>query len=351
MSLVNDEKDDIFVATYKEIIFIIVVFTIILIILYPKEVLKQQILAEKSNYDLSMLYLKNLLKHHPEDETLMLALAEQSLRSGKKDLSLRLLELLLHSKKKKIRQKAILLSYELKKEVYFYYKTKEKKAKVYKELRYLFALIFTQKLYNEKELDKWYKEAIFIQSNKATYYFLRKKLALNPTNTKELEQAYYFAMKYNRFTDAKKYLGLLIRYDGSEKWQEAYYYMLIQFKKYRKAEKFLKIKAKYSVKWKERLAAFYLMKKRYKKSSYIYFTLFQKEKDYKKKREYFYKAIQALQAGNHLHAAAILGKRYENYYFKDREVREFLLKLYVATGHLDDAVKLSKKILHKEFRK
>ena len=84
MSHVDNEIEKVYVATYKELIFTFIVFSIILIVLYPKDLLKEQILAEKSNYDLSMLYLENLLDHDPNNESLMLILAEQSLRTGKK---------------------------------------------------------------------------------------------------------------------------------------------------------------------------------------------------------------------------------------------------------------------------
>ncbi|MDQ7066894.1 MAG: hypothetical protein Q9M40_02205 [Sulfurimonas sp.] len=109
MSYADDKIKKVYVITYKELIFTFLMFSVILIVLFPKDILKEQILAENSNYDLSMLYLKNLLKHSPEDESLMLILAEQSLRSGKRDLSLRLLELLLQSKNVEYRHKAHIL--------------------------------------------------------------------------------------------------------------------------------------------------------------------------------------------------------------------------------------------------
>lgn len=349
MSLVNDEKNDIFVITHKELLFVFVIFTIILTILYPKEILKQQILAENSNYDLSMLYLKNLLKHNPEDEVLMLTLAEQSLRSGKKDLSIRLLELLINSKKLKIRKKAVLLNYELQKSDYFYHRTKKARRKAMKSLRQLFAIIYNNKFYSPNRIEYWYKESIFLQNKKATYYFLRKKLQKDPTNIKELEQAYYLATYYNRFKDARRYITLLIRYDKKEKWQEAYYYMFIKFKKYKSAEKFLKIKAKHSKKWMQTLASFYLMRKEYKKASNVHYKLFQQTTNYKQKKLYFYQAIRDLQGGGYLHDAAKLGKKFERKYYKDREAREFLIKLYVATGHLDYASHISLEILRREY--
>ena len=119
MSSVNNSKE--YVASYKELIITFLVFCIILFMLYPKDLIKEQILAENSNYDLSMLYLKNMLKNDPSNESLMLLLASQSLRSGKKDLAYKLLELLHNSKDKTVRYKAFRESYILAKEDYFYF--------------------------------------------------------------------------------------------------------------------------------------------------------------------------------------------------------------------------------------
>ena len=56
MLAVNYEKK--YVGTYKEIALMFISFSIVLFFLYPKDMLNKQILSEKSNYDLSILYLK-----------------------------------------------------------------------------------------------------------------------------------------------------------------------------------------------------------------------------------------------------------------------------------------------------
>jgi len=352
MSYVDSEHKKSYVITYKELVFTFVVFCIILFVLYPKDLLKEQILSENSNYDLSMLYLKNLLQHSPEDESLMLILAEQSLRSGKKDLSLRLLELLLKSKNKEHREKATLLSYELEKENYYYLENADEKVKQKKLLKDLFMLIYYGEMYNKDEIDKWYKESMFVNVDRATYFFLQKKLIKEQQDVDLLQQAYYFAKKFNYKNDALKYVKLLQKYDhpNRDKWILAEYHTHIQFKEYHKAEQLLKRYSDDSLTWKIRLAKFYLMTKSYKKSSKVYVELFNEARVYKEKREYFYQAVKALQAGNHLNAAARLVHRYENLYIHDINVRNFMLKIYMATGNLNYASQLSTKILQKELR-
>ncbi|MDF1877480.1 hypothetical protein JHD47_06585 [Sulfurimonas sp. SAG-AH-194-L11] len=352
MSYADEEIKKTYVITYKELIFTFLMFSVILIVLFPKDILKEQILAENSNYDLSMLYLKNLLKHSPEDESLMLILAEQSLRSGKRDLSLRLLELLLKSKNMEYRYKANILSYDLQKDDYFYLQTELDRAKQMKKLRKLFATIYTEKMYDAKNIDKWFEEANFVGNTKARYFLLKQKLLKTPKNIALLEEGYYLAQQSHKRKDARKFLKLLQKYDParSEKWALDEYNMNMAFKDYVKAEKVLLQKAKTSIAWQERLADFYLMSKSYRTASQEYMSLYHKTKTYRGKKRYFYKAVKALQAGNHLKEAAKLVHKYERVYLSDKSARRFMLKIYLATGNLEYAANLSKKILKREYK-
>ena len=314
--------------------------------------LTNQILSEQSNYDLSMLYLENLLKHDPNNESFMIVLAEQSLKSGKKDLSLRLLAPLLKSENVEHRNKAILLSYDLKKDDYFYFKDEEKK-KVQKEnLRELFHVIMSEKLHSEANIDKWYKESIFLEEYKSMYQFIEKKLILEPDNIALIKQAYYVSIELSHKEDSLKYISILSEKDkvDEEKWLIAEYHMLIQYKLYSRADKLLSERAGDTVAWKNRYAEFNIVRKSYVKASKIYMQLFNTSSDYKTKKDYFYKAINALQAGKHLNKTVNLAHKYENYYIKDSEMRKYLLKLYMATNRLDRASSLSSKILKREIR-
>lgn len=352
MSFVDNEQDQSYVITYKEWIFTFIVFSAILFVLYPKDLLKEQILAETSNYDLSMLYLKNLLIHSPKDESLMLILAKQSLRSGKKDLSIRLLGLLLESKNRQTREQATLLKYDLEKEDYFYFKDREKQKEQRKKLKKLFLSIFNGKMYDAKDIDKWYGEALFVQSKRGIHYFLNKKIEKEPNNIELLEKDYYLEVQLHHKKHALKTLHALQNFDREHerKWLEAEYYVYVSNKKYVKARAFLLEHAQNSTFWTQKLADFYLSRRSYIKASDVYTQLFKEEKDYRRRRSYFYKSIKALQSGNLLSAAAQKVHKYENEYVQDINVRNFMLKIYMATGHLDYAENLSRKILKKEFR-
>ena len=352
MSYVDNSHEKSYVITYKELIFTFVVFSMILFVLFPKDLLKEQILAENSNYDLSMLYLKNLLQHSPEDESLMLILAEQSLRSGKRDLSLRLLNLLLKSENTDYRFKATLLSYELQKEDYFYLTEYGEKKKQKQELRKLFFRIYLHKMYDDSDIQRWHDESLFVGNSGSTYFFTQKLLQGDKENIQLLEEAYYLSIKLNKPKDSLKYIRLLAKYDKSHtnKWLVGEYNMYINYRQYTKAEKLLKREIKGgSSKWQTRLADFYIMRKSFNKASNIYIELFKDSDDYKTKRNYFYKATGALQAGSRFSTAAKLARRYENYFIKDKRARQHILKLYVSTGYLDYAANLSKKILKRDY--
>jgi len=349
MSDVDNEKS--YVITYKELIFTFIVFSAILIALYPKDLLKEQILSEKSNYDLSMLYLKNLIQHSPDDESLMLILAEQSLRSGNKDLSLRLLNLLLDSKDKKIRDKATLLSYDLQKIEYFYLKDKKNNKQIVREkkevLTKLFSSIFNSKMYEKDNIDKWYKESLFVNNKKAVHFFLNEKIKKDPTNITLLKENYYLEKELGHRTEILQTLKALQKYDKkhTRKWIMAEYYIRLNYKEYAIAEQLLKKYENATLFYKLKLAEFYLMRKEYVKSSRIYEILLKNTHEYAEQKEYFYKMVKALQASDKLTSAAKKVKDYESIYIHDIEVRNFMLKVYMATGRLDYASSLSKKIL------
>ena len=348
----NDQTNRSYVITYKELFFTFMIFSIILFVLYPKDSLKEQILSEKSNYDLSMLYLQNLLKNTPEDESLMLILADQSLRSGNADLSLHLLNLLLKSKDQEIKTKATLLTYKLKKMRYFYIKDKKQKVKILQELQGLFSMIYTEKMYKPDAIDKWHDEALFVENDNARYYFLQKKIQKDSTNISLLSQRYYLEKKLSHKEKALVTLRLLVKYDFKHrrKWLMQEYYTNIANKDYKDAELILKENLKKDDFYIIKLAEFYFMQKEYRKSSDTYKIMYKKSKKYTQKRAYFYKLVTSLEAAKNATLTANTIQRYEAYFIHDKEVRRFMLKKYMAIGKLDYAVSLSKKILNKELR-
>ncbi len=342
----SEHSEVVYVVTYRELIFLLVIFISMLLFLYPKNLLKQQISSETSNYNLSMLYLENLILHSPNDESLQLILAEQSLRSGQREKSLELLKSLQKSENIQINKKATLLAYELYKLNYNDSTDTNYRMAIKDILVKIFTTIYTNRLDAKEDYARWYLEAVFNQHREASYYYLELKIKTDK-DIKLIETAYYLASGLKKKADTTKYLKMLLQYDKEnyEKWLEDYYYLLFSSKKFKKAELLLKGQALRTAKWSRKLAEFYLSRKKFQKSSDEYTNLFNNTMEYEEKKKYFFQAIIALQAGGFMKESADFGAKYENHYIGDREVRKFLLKLYIATGNLEYGAELSKKIL------
>ena len=348
MQFVNNEK--VYVASYKEIVIGFLTFALILFVLYPKDLILEQILQEKSNYDLSVLYLKNMLRNDPHNEKLILTLAQKSIKSQNRDLALRLLELLKKSPHTEVQKQAYILSYELLKQNYFFLQEKQDKEgmqKLRKELEDVFLMILNKHFYNTKDISMLYQEAMFLQSKEAQYFLLKQQLQSKPNDTKMLRDAYYLALSMKKSDDAFSYLEKLEKLDTKQlkKWEDAHYFLLTQTYSYKKLEEYLLQRAQHSRYWQERLIQFYLAHKKYKKASAYYMQLFYKTKKYAKREELWLKAIKTLQAGDLLDDAVQLGSKYEDYFIHSKKARMSLLKLYISANKLKQANALSQKIL------
>lgn len=348
MRFANKEK--VYVASYKEVIIGFITFALILFVLYPKDLILQQILKEKSNYDLSVLYLKNMLRNNPKNEKLILTLAQKSIKSQNRDLALRLLELLKKSSHKEVQKKAYLLSYKLLKQNYFFLQNKKDKAgmqKLRKELATVFLTILNRHFYNDEDLKMLYKEAMFLKSEEAQYLLLTKMIQKNPDNIKQLKDALYLASKLKKYNEAFHYLDKLAKLDKKHmlKYNNTYFYLLTQVYDYKELENHLLTVAKNSKYWQDKVIEFYLAHKKYKKAAAYYMHLFYQTKDYHKRRDLWLKALITLQSGNLLKDAVQLGSKYEEYFIKSKEARVTLLKLYLSANDVQKAKELSEKIL------
>lgn len=348
MSYANHKR--IYVATYKEITIGFIVFVLILIILYPKDTLTKQVLAEDSNYDLSVLYLKNMLQNDPSNEELMLSLARQAYLAKKKDLSFKLLKLLRNSKNEQTRAKAYRLSYQIAKEDYFYlkkmHKTKELSSK-YVQLHNIFSIILAEHFYNQNDIEKLYKESYFLNNKKDAYTLVQELLKQKPHNIKLLKDAYYLSYTLQEYNASMHYLDLLYAEDAKNqrKWLDEKYFLLTKHFNDKEAEAYIIARAQTSIYWRERLINFYLQHKHYKKAAQVYMNEFHRASTHKEQRELWLQAIHTLQSGRKLKAAVRLGHRYENYFLRDKKARMELLKLYLAANDVKKANILSQKIL------
>jgi hypothetical protein len=348
MRFANNDK--VYVATYREIIIGILTFALILFVLYPKQLIMEQILQEKSNYDLSVLYLKNMLRNDPKNEQLILTLAQKSIKSQKRDLALSLLELLKRSKHPEVQKQAYLLSYELLKQNYFFLENKHetrKMQKLRKELEKVFLFILNRHFYQEKDLPMLYKEAMFLQSKAAQYELLKERLHMQPKSVKLLRDALYLSTQLQKYDEALNYLQRLTQLDKQhiKRWNNQHYFLLTRIYDYKEFETYLLNAANNSTFWQNKLIDFYLSHKKYKTAANYYMKLFYKTKHYATRKELWFQAIKILVSGNLLKDAVKLGSRYEDYFIKDKEARITLLKLYLSANDVQKAKRLSAKIL------
>ena len=348
MSNVSYKKK--YVATYKEIALLFITFSIVLLFLYPKDMLKKQILSEKSNYDLSMLYLKNMLKNDDSNEELMLILAKQSLESKNRDLSFKLLELLHNSQNKDTRAVSYILSYQLAKHDYYYLKEQKMTKSMqqqYIKLQLLYRTIIRDKLYKDKDVENLYKEASFLEDTDASKILVQKLLLKKPHDLSLLIDAFYISRKNGDNKKAINYIDKLIALgvNNPDKWNEVKFNILLENYDYTEAESQLQKDAKMSEYWQYKLATFYLYYKKYQQSADIYMALYKNTDDFEERKELFTMALKALQAGNRAKDAVSLAYKYENYFFKDANIRILLLKIYIGANDLRKARDLSKRML------
>ena len=352
----NVDNNKPYVATYKEIFIGFITFALILIVLYPKDMLERQVLSESSNYDLSILYLKNMLKNDDGNEELMFNLAKQSLRGDKRDLAYRLLSLLKSSKDSHMQSQAYLLSYQIAKEDYYYLiedNSKEKAKQLFKDLRQLNKYIVFKHFYPKEKINQRYEESLFLKDKETAYYLVQKILKSDTSDITQLSNAYYLAVSLQHYNDALMYLDTLILIDNArqDSHKEAKYFLLFKYFSPKHAEIYLKQEAQDSPIWMEKLAYFYLGQKDYKKSSHLYMTLFKQTDKYEKQNYYWKKAIQTLQSGNYLQQASNLGLKYQNKFLKSDDTGLFLLKLYLQANNLQRGNRLAKEMLQRRRKK
>jgi predicted Zn-dependent protease len=345
--MLHVSNDKVYVATYKEIVLMMFVFGIVLIILYPKDILMQQVLKENSNYDLSITYLQNMLKQDPKNEQLMYMFAQKSLDAGKRDLSYRLLQTLLNSQDPKIKQEANVLAYKLAKEDYNFVHDASRKAEIKDDLKKIFTSVVKNRYYTKDTIDQFYKESQFLGANEGSYILLQEKIKDHPKNIAMITDAYNLAVLLKKSSDAESYLDLLKTNDTQhkDKWSMQQYNYYIANKEMSKAEEILKNNAKDSLMWKQMLAKFYLSTNNYPQASQTFSELFESSNNIKDKKEYFMQTLQAMQAEKNLQAANQFANKNQHIFLNDSSMRVYLLKFYLSINNPKSAAELSQSIL------
>jgi len=339
MQHVNNER--LYVISYREIVVLFLTFLIILFFLYPKDFLEQNVLTEESNHDLSILYLQNMLQHDKENEALMLSLVKLAIKGAKIDLATRLLELLMQSDDMDILQEAHRYSYLLHKQRYENTKESAKSQANYQKLLSLFDFIMKKKLYTKEQIQDWYHEALYLNRYQEAQRLLVQYSLHYGEKVEILKKRYYLAMKMGE--NPLELLHKLQQKDeyNTKKWLMAEFYYLQESGHPRQLEKFLIEQASFNSFFQEQLSEFYIREKKYDKAVEIYEKLYQQTHQI----DYLKKAIAVYHGNNMIAKAADFANGYENSFLITQEMREYLLKLYLAASQTQRASNFAKKIL------
>ena len=336
------------VATNGEILFLFAIFLFVLFLLYPKEMLQKQVLSEKSNYELTGVYLENMLRLDPGNTHLMLAAAAVSLERGNLDLSEKLLEVLRKSKDPEIRNNLEKIEYRLVEMQISYSHDPAYIVKKRKKLASIVANVAKEGRFEKKDALVWYRRALDVSQKKAALHFIE---SLSDTSDPDnLEQCVYLMVqpenRHRRIACAEK-LSLV---DGksAKKWLVAAWTLYAEEGNYKKAEEILERLVKIDPSYRDILAETRRAAGRFSESADLFMLLYRNSGSEARKKEYLLKAIQALASGKLNSKAIALAHTYEAHYIDDEEMMQKLIKLYLSMGELEAARALSLKLMERE---
>jgi len=349
----NDEDINLYkkpkdVATNREIFFIFFIFAFVLYVIYPEKMLQKQVLSEKSNYELTGVYLENMLRLDPDNTQLMFAAAKVSLERGNLDLSEKLLQVLRKSNDTSIAKKLEKLEYRLIETQITYSNSSIYTVKKKKLLSKIITRVAEKHLFEKKDALVWYRRAIKFSQNSIALTFIESLSDSNDPN--DLEQCIYMMIqpenRNKRIACAEK----LSQYDGktTKKWLVAAWTLYSQEGDYIKSIEILDKLVKIDPSYRNILAETRRAAGRFVESSDLYMLLYQNSNSYERKKEYLLKAILALSSGKLNHKAIALAHKYESNYINDEKMMQKLIKLYLSMGELEAARVLTLKMMERE---
>jgi len=325
-----------------EIFALFIAFLSVFILLFPKENIGKDLTKDKSNVDLTITYLQNLVKLEPKNSKLLLAIAS-SLHMRKSDQkALKLLKDLENSQDTNLKSKAILLHLKINYDKLNKKPTKEELIKISKENKILLSNISHEKFTDLNSNKTLYNIALSLNDKKSALRF-----NLNILNNKKLKNriqwlknAHYLSDALNANDTDIKILKELTKldYDKSSLWLSILIYKLPKDYNLISLEKELSLT-------KEQVASIYIIKQQPKKAVNIYKKLLSKTNNKREKIELIKKIIKILQANNQTIKAAIFAHDYESYFIKNKELRKTILKLYLGADKTKWAKEFSIKIM------
>ena len=331
---------------------IFAVFTVILIMLYPKDRLRHLVLSETSNYDLTETYLSNMLKVEPNNVELLIPMARIGLQTGKYDLSYKIIEVL-----HKVRQPHVqALTNRIEMDFWLAkLKVSDSNAttqQYHNAMNALIDRVVQNHAFEKEDAAHWYHDAMELERKSAALTFI-EPLYRKDNDRFWLEECLYLATQLQNTNEKNYCVNTLIKRDGnqSEKWLKTAYGFSLEAGKYDDALSLLDTLISLDERYRQERIRVLLLKKDYKAASNMYLFFYRQSDSSKVRETYFIKALSTLQEGNLLDDAVVLAKKYEERFLHNHNISNKMIKLYLAAGRLDEAKRLSLKVLHVKDQK
>ena len=320
MLYVSDKRPR--VVTVWQLIAIIVMFGSVLYFLHvDKKSFYQNLLkGENSNYDLTAIYLKNILTLEPENAKYLYEFANVMIKKGDYDMAKATLKAFDNlPSENHWKKKAIILNYELFKRQYYMTNDPKVRQHLLKKMSKLYEKIVHSTFFKKLSLlkmQRWLSESWFVKRPDIRLEILAQITAKYPRLVKYNEELLQEAIALKRYDLALKALKNLERdldrLEGKE-YRDRLHLLIQGYEALGQTDKVREL----------------LMR------------------DYRQSRnpEDIFKAIQLLVWAGDYKQAVALGHKYQDVLIQNRKDAQKLLDLYLQAGRVEDARRLSLELL------
>ncbi len=235
MSLsVNNNDSSTSILSFKEIIGIVIVFSLMLYLLFPKDNIDEIIEQKGKNTNLSINYLESMLLYYPDNIKLQMILLNNYTSANKKKKAFALIDKILSkTEDKKILEEVLKIEYTLLKDNYFKKKDKKLLAKIKNKLYKYFE--FTK---DNRDYMFFLTEASQMDFRKLKYISLKGLIKQKPEliDYNLEKELYYLALSLGYKKEANSYLLKLSTYSNVDKdFKDNALSVMLQNKKYKEA--------------------------------------------------------------------------------------------------------------------
>lgn len=365
--------------SYGELVFFILTVISFLYFLFPKGKIEKLALEYRGqNIQLANIYLENIIRINP-DPNLKLLLAKRYFDLGNTEKAEKILSELEDTA---IKDRVLMVRYEMLKRVYFKDEKPEDKKRVYLEMEKLLKEIL------KKTTDPLMIEQVYTESISMAFYHLTlesaRKISIykNNTDLKWLKSVYQHAIELKDYQTALEYIEKIKKLDtqnytywlkeeyniatftrnidvavrdalmlcdlepqNTGKYKRDLVYLLHNVPDYEKTIKqyilLNPIKESFLL---DILVELYILNKQYAKALNIYIQVYSESTDSRKKNEYYQKIIKMMLANQMFDMLkSFIRDNYKNH-IADSKLAKLSIKAALAAGDTDTAYNIAKQV-------